>query len=38
MELRDVIMAPQLHGLAESDLMHRAEPPVRWLRLLEKLS
>jgi surface carbohydrate biosynthesis protein (TIGR04326 family) len=37
-ELRDFIASPQLHGLAEGDLMHRAEPPVRWLRLLESLS
>jgi len=37
-ELRDFIASPQLHDLPESDLTHRAEPPVRWLRLLESAS
>jgi hypothetical protein len=37
-ELRDFMASRQLQDLAESDLMHRAEPPIRWLRLLESLS
>lgn len=37
-ELGDFIASPQLHNLSEGDLMHRAEPPVRWLRLLESPS
>jgi len=37
-ELGDFITSPQLHDLPESDLMYRAEPPVRWLRLLESPS
>jgi hypothetical protein len=37
-ELRNFIASPQLRGLAESGLMHRAEPPIRWLHLLESLS
>lgn len=37
-ELREFIASPKTHRPAENDLMHRAETPVRWLRLLESLS
>lgn len=37
-ELGDFITSPQLHNLAKIDLMHQADPPVRWLRLLESMS
>jgi hypothetical protein len=36
-ELSDFISAPRLHDLPVADLVHRDDPPRRWLQLLDSL-
>lgn len=37
-ELRSFIAAPRLHDVRIESIMHRADPPQRWLNLLDRLS
>jgi hypothetical protein len=37
-ELSDFISAPRLHDLPVADLVHRDDPPRRWLQLLDSLT